>query len=116
MLGWIVVGVVGALLLTAIDRFWNDIAGWLNNSATNAVEKVLGYDARKFMHKAVANITKMHDRLQNKSVIYTRQSALDTHIQKVTLSSTAPVYEQEDDVKDLFEKENTQIQEFEYMC
>ena len=115
MIGWVIAGaVLGAALLTAIDRFWNDIAGWLNNTAANAVEKVLGYDARKFMQRAVSNVTKLHDRLHNVSTIYTRQSALDTHIHKVTLKSTAPVYEKEDDVKDLFERENTQVKEFEY--
>ena len=114
MLGWIVVGLGVGLLLTAIDRFWNDIAGWLNNTAANAVEKVLGYDARKFMQRAVANVTRIHDRLHNKTVVYTRQSALDTHIHKVTLSSTAPVYEQEEDVRELFERESTQIKELVY--
>lgn len=115
MIGWIIAGAVfGAVIATAIDRFWNDIAGWLNNTAANAVEKVLGYDARKFMQRAVANVTKIHDKLHNSTVIYTRQSALDTHIHKVTLKSTAPVYEQENDVKELFERESTQIKEFEY--
>lgn len=62
MIGWVIAGaVLGAVLLTAIDRFWNDIAGWLNNTAANAVEKVLGYDARKFMQRAVSNVTKLHD-------------------------------------------------------
>lgn len=115
MIGWVVAGaILGALLLTAIDRFWNDIAGWLNSTAANAVERVLGYDARKFMQRAVANVTKIRDRLHNKTVVYTRQSALDTHIHKVTLSSTAPVYEQEEEVKELFERESTQINEFVY--
>lgn len=116
MIGWIIAGaVLGAVIVTAIDRFWNDIAGWLNNTAANAVEKVLGYDARKFMQRAVSSVTKLHDRLHNSTVVYTRQSALDTHIHRVTLKSTAPVYEQEDDVKELFEKESTQIKEFKYM-
>lgn len=116
MIGWVIAGavVLGVAIKTAIDRFWNNIIGWLNNTAANAVEKVLGYDARKFMQRAVSNVTKLHDRLHNNSTIYTRQSALDTHIHKVTLKSTAPVYEQEDEVKDLFERENTQVKEFEY--
>lgn len=115
MIGWLVAGMVmGAVLITAIDRFWNEIAGWLNNTAANAVEKVLGYDARRFMQRAVANITKIHDKLHNKTVVYTRQSVLDTHIHKVTLGSTAPVHEQEEEIKVLFEKENTQINEFLY--
>ena len=115
MLGWVIVGAVaGALLLTAIDRFWNDIAGWLNNTAANAVEKVLGYDARKFMQRAVASVSKLRDMLHNNTVVYTKRDSLDTHIQKISLKGTAPVYEQEEEVKDTFERENTQVQEFEY--
>lgn len=116
MIGWIVAGaVVGALLLTAIDRFWNDIASWLNNTAANAVERALGYDARKFMQRAVANVSKLHDRLHNKTVVYTRQSALDTHIQRVTLSGTAPVYEQEEEVIEKIDNESVIEKTFEYL-
>ena len=114
MIGWIVAGFVVGMIIGAIDRFWNNIAEWLNNTAANAVEKVLGYDAKRFMHKAVATVTKLHDKLNNSSVIYTRQSALDTHIHKVTIKSVAPVYEQEEEVRELFEKESKQIKEFEY--
>ncbi len=115
MIGWIIAGAIaGAILVTAIDRFWDSIAGWLNSTAADAVERVLGYNARKFMQKAVTTVTKVHDRLHNKAVVYTRQSALDTVIHKVTLSSTAPVYDQEDDVKNLFERESTQVNTFEY--
>lgn len=115
MLGWFISGaIVGAILITAIDRFWDSIAGWLNNTAAIAVEKVLGYEAKQFMHRAVSQVTKLHDRLHNKTVIYTRQSALATNIHKVTLGSTAPIYEQEDEVKDIFAKENSQIKEFVY--
>lgn len=115
MIGWIIAGaILGAVIITAMDRFWDSIAGWLNNTAANAVEKVLSYDAKKFMQRAVTQVSKIREKLHNKTVIYTRQSALDTHIHKVTLSSTAPVYEQEDEVKEKFERENTQINEFTY--
>lgn len=115
MIGWIVAGaIVGALLLTAIDRFWNDIASWLNNTAADAVEKVFGYNARKYMQRAVAAVSKLHDRLHNNTVVYTKKDRLDTHIQKITIESDAPVYEQEQEVRELFEKESEQIKEFEY--
>lgn len=111
---WIVATLLLGLFLTAMDRFWNEIAGWLNNTAANAVEKALGYNAKKFMQRAVATVTKIHDKLHNKTTVYTRQSALDTHIHKVMLSCTAPVYEQEEDVRKTFERENTQVNEFVY--
>lgn len=113
--GWMLVGTtVGFLLYTAIDRFWNSIAGWLNNTAANAVEKVLGYNARVHMQRAVATVTRIRERLHNSTVVYSKRNALDTHLHKVTLSSTAPVYEQEQEVKELFERESVQINEFEY--
>lgn len=114
-LGWIVIGMVaGAVALTAIDIFWNSIAEWLNNTAANAVERVLGYKARKCMERAVARVSKVREKLHNITFVYSRQSALDTHVQKVTLESSAPLYEQEQDVINLFEKENTMIKELEY--
>lgn len=111
---WIVATLLLGLFLTAMDRFWNDIAAWLNNTAANAVEKALGYNAKKFMLRAVATVTKIHNKLHNSTAVYTRQSALDTHIHRVMLSCDAPVYEQEEDVKKTFERENTQINEFVY--
>lgn len=115
MIGWIILGAVaGALLITAIDRFWNDIANWLNNTAANAVEKVLGYDAKKFMHRAVATVTRVHEKLHNKTVVYTRQSALSTHIQKISLKKESSFYDEEQDVRELFEKECKQVNEFVY--
>lgn len=115
MIGWIIAGaIVGALLLTAIDRFWDDIANWLNNTAANAVERVFGYNARKTMQRAVAAVSKLRDTLHNNTVVYTKKDELDTHIQKITIESNAPVYEQEQEVQELFERESEQIKEFEY--
>lgn len=115
MIGWVVAGaIVGALLLTAIDRFWNNIASWLNNTAADAVERVFGYKARKNMQRAVAAVSKLHDILHNNTVVYAKKDQLDTHIQKITIESDAPVYEQEQEVKELFEKESEQIKEFTY--
>lgn len=115
MIGWIVAGaVVGALLLTAIDRFWNNIASWLNNTAADAVERVFGYNARKNMQRAVAAVSKLHDTLHNNTVVYTKKDKLDTHIQKITIESDAPVYEQEQEIQELFERESEQIKEFKY--
>ncbi len=115
MIGWIIAGaVIGGVLVAAMARFWDSIASWLNNTAANSVEKALGYNARKFMQRAVATVTKIHDRLFNSTVVYTKKDALDTHIHRVTITSNAPLYSQEDEVKEEFEKENVQVKEFEY--
>ena len=114
-LGWFVIGMfAGAVALTAIDIFWNNIAQWLNNAAADAVERVLRNNARKHMERAIARVSKIRDKLHNITNVYTRQSALDTHVQKVTLESSAPLYEQEQEVIDIFKKEDTLLKELEY--
>jgi len=117
MVGWVVAAAIGAgvfVTLTVIDKFWNSIAGWLNNTAANAVEKVLGYKASQNMKRAVGTITKIRDKLNNNSIIYTKRDYFDTTIEKVTLTSSAPFYDQEQEVRELFEREQTQTQEFVY--
>ena len=44
------------------------------------------------MQRAVSNVTKLHDRLHNVSTIYTRQSALDTHIHNATGIPSNSIY------------------------
>ena len=70
-IGWVVATAVigGALLIT----FWNNIKNWLNNTAANAVERVLGYGARERMHRAVATIDKAMNKIRNRTVIYTKK-------------------------------------------
>lgn len=115
MIGWLIAGIViGAVLVTAMDRFWDTIASWLNNTAANAVESVLGYNAKKYMQRAVATVSKFRDMLHNNTVIYAKRDYLDTYFQKISLKGTAPVYDQEEEVKETFEIKNTQVQEFEY--
>lgn len=120
--GWVVKGAVilgavalGAVVATALNRFWDSIAHWLNNTAADVVERKLGYNARKHMERAVARVTKLHERLNNRTEIYIRQSALDTHVQKVTMEASAPLYEQEEEVIEEFKKQNTMIKELEYL-
>lgn len=54
MLGFIGWVLVGAGLTIALRYFWYGIRDWLNNTAANAVERVLGYNARKTMRRAVS--------------------------------------------------------------
>ena len=111
----VVVGVgIGVALAAALQRFWDGIANWLNSTAADAVERALGYNARQYMLRATAAVTKVFDKLNNKTVIYTRQSALATDIQKVTLSSTGLLSDQEDEVRKKFEEEQTLINDYTY--
>lgn len=94
MIGWFLLGAaVGAVAITVIDRFWEDIAHWLNNTAANAVERVLGYNAKKNMHRAVTTISRVRDYLHNTTVVYTKENPADLYFQKVTYDTDAPVYQ-----------------------
>lgn len=94
MIGWFLLGALaGAVAITVIDKFWEDIAHWLNNTAANAVERVLGYNAKKNMHRAVTTISRVRDYLHNTTVVYTKENPLDMYFRKVTYETDAPVYQ-----------------------
>ena len=116
MIGWVVaISVGGYVIVKCMQKFWNiDVAGWLNHTAADAVERVLGYDARQFMHRAVSTVTMVRDNLINNTVVFTKKSALDTSFQKITIKGVAPTYTQDKDVIEEFKKKNEQINTFEY--
>lgn len=113
MIGWIIAsGVVFTVL--AIKYFWEDIAAWLNNTAADAVEKALGYDAKKFMQRAVSRVTKGMSMLDNVTTVFTKKHATDNLLHKVTLRASAPIYEQDEDVLRELDSKNELINEFKY--
>lgn len=115
MIGWFLLGALaGAVAITVIDRFWNEIAEWLNNTAANAVGRVLGYNAKKNMHRAVTTISKVRDYLHNTTVVYTKENPMDSYFQKVTYETDAPVYQIESEVIEEVEKQGKIAQTFEY--
>lgn len=111
IIGWIMLGTaVTACLVT----FWDDIRNWLNNTAADAVEKVLGYGARERMHRAVAKIDKVINMIKNKTVVYTKKSELEAYYDKTTIVAEAPLYEINTEVIEEINKQGTLVQEFEY--
>lgn len=115
MLGWFIAGAVaGAILVTVIDRFWDSIASWLNNTAANAVERVLGYDAKKFMQRAVVTVGRIRDKLHNTSVVYTKKTPRESFYTKVTYDVEAPVYQIDDEVLKEIERKGQLVNAFEY--
>lgn len=114
MIGWVIAGIAGSLLAGAIALFWDDIKKWLNNTAADAVEKTLGYNARKFMHRAVTRIDRVFDKIKNRTVVYSKKDSLDTHYDKVTLSADASPYEIDDEVLEKLKNQGELVQEFEY--
>ncbi len=102
LIGWVI---VGAVLTGALLYFWNDIKAWLNNTAADAVERIIGYKARKAMQRAVCVVDRLVNDLRTNATVYYKRNPLDTHCDKVVLEATAPTYEFEEEVlKEIKEK------------
>lgn len=113
MIGWIIAG--GAVFaVLALKFFWIDVAAWLNNAAANVVEKVLGYNARKTMQKAICKVGRVVNSLKNRAVVYNKRNVWDTHYDKVTLGASIPVYEVDDDVLQELQKQGELVQDFQF--
>lgn len=111
ILGWIL---LGAAIAGSIGFFWDNIRVWLNNTAANAVERVLGYSARQKMHRAIAKIDRVMGKVRNRSVVFTKKNQLDTMYDKVTLYSEASYYEISEDVLKEISQKGELVQEFGY--
>lgn len=113
MTGWVIAaGIVFAVI--ALKYFWEDVAAWLNSTAANSVEKVMGYNARKFMQRAVSRVTKAMNMIDNVTTIFTKRNVTDKLLQKVTLRASAPVFEQDKDVIKELEKNKELVNTFTY--
>lgn len=114
MVGWVIAaGIVFGIV--ALKYFWEDIAQWLNNTAADAVERVLGYDAKKFMRKAVSRVTRVMNKLDNITTIFAKRNAKSTMLDKVTITVSAPAYEQDQDVLKELERKRELTNDFTYM-
>lgn len=110
-IGWVLVGIIATAVLVT---FWDEIRSWLNNVATDAVERTLGYGARERMHRAVCKIDRIVNKIKNSTVIYTKKSELDSIYDKTTLVSEASLYEIDDNVINEIKNKGMLVQEFEY--
>ncbi|MEH7009212.1 hypothetical protein V7087_00075 [Neobacillus niacini] len=111
VLGWILLGVaVGTVLIT----FWDDIRNWLNQVAADAVERVFGYKARQAMHRAIAKVDRIMDKVRNTSTIYTKRDPLATHFVKTDIVAEDSVYEIDNRVLEEIQRKGSIVQEFEY--
>lgn len=111
ILGWFI---LGAVVVGAITIFWDEIKNWLNNTAADAVEKVLGYTARQRMYRAVARIDKYMNVIRNRTIVYTKKHELDNIFDKVTLSADASPYEIDSEVLNEIRNKGELVQEFGY--
>lgn len=111
VVGWVLVGVV---LTGALLYFWNDIREWLNNTAADAVGRILGYNARKAMQRATCVVDRVINVLRTRACVYYKRDRLDIYYDKVTLESTAPVNEFEDDILEEIRRKGKLEQELQY--
>lgn len=111
IIGWILIGTVAA---SCLITFWDDIRVWLNNTAANAVERVLGYGARERMHKATAKIDRIVNKIRNNTVVFTKKSNLEAYYDKTTIVAETSTYEIPDDVINEINKNGSIVQVFEY--
>ncbi|MCC5804671.1 hypothetical protein [Rossellomorea vietnamensis] len=110
-IGWALLGAAATGILVT---FWDEIRVWLNQVAADAVEKVFGYNARQAMHRAVARIDRVMDKVKNTATIYTKKNRLDTHFVKTDIVAEADVYEIDNRVLDEIQRKGSIVQEFEY--
>lgn len=109
--------IAGAVLAGALLCFWDDIKEWLNTVAANAVERAFGYAARDKMHKAVACIDKVADKIKNTSVVYSKRDVTELYFDKTTITAEADASSLHEDILAEFNKHNNRlVQEFNYKC
>ncbi len=115
MLGWLVAGLVAGVAVAAvISVFWDDIANWLNNTAADAVERALGYNAKKNMQRAVVIVDRIVNMVRNTGTIYTKEHVTDGYFTKVTYEAEAPAYQIEEDVLKEIKDKGQLVNQFEY--
>lgn len=110
-LGWVI---LGAVLTGALLRFWDDIRAWLNNTAANVVQRYIGYDARKAMQRAVCVADRVMNKLRNTSKIYYKKNAMDDYLDVVTVRTSAPIYEFDEEIQEKLSKQGQLEQQFGY--
>ena len=108
---WVILGAIAA---GALITFWDKIASWLTNVAADVVEEAFGYPARNKMHRAVAKIDRVMDKIRNKSTIFVKENRLDTHYLKTEIEAEADVYDIDSKVIDEIRNKKELVQEFEY--
>lgn len=115
LLAPIVAGIgIGIALAIVLDTFWDSIANWLNNTAADVVGRLLGYNARKNMQRAVVAVSRIRDRLHNHGTIYTKKNPMDSYFVKATYEAEAPAYQADEEILHKIDNEGELTNEFQY--
>ena len=110
-MGWFI---LGAVLTGVFLSFWNDIKAWLNTTAADAVQKYIGYSARKALQRATCLVDRVVNTLRTRATVYYKRSVMDDYLDKVTLEASAPVYEFNQEILEEVRQKHTLVQEFGY--
>ncbi len=114
VLGVIALVGVSTLVMGLVTKFWNDIKDWLNNTAADVVQKLIGYSVRKALQKAINKADRVMDKIRNVSQVFYRSEPLATHYDKVTMEITAPTYEFDDEFIKTIDEKRVLTQEMVY--
>lgn len=101
-------------MVIVLNKFWDDIAYWLNNTAADVVGRKLGFNARKHMQKAVVRIGRMRNILRNAATILTKKNPMDSYYTKVTYETEASVYQVDEEILEAIEQKGELVNEFRY--
>lgn len=113
VLGWIIAGaLVGAVAVACLAYFWDEIRQWLNTTALDVVERHLGYKARFKMQCATTVITRIGNRLFNKTIVISRVS--DKYYDKVMLFSEDDIRNADPDVLEELKRQGRLEQKYLY--
>ena len=111
LVGWILLGTVA---VGALAYFWNDIKEWLNNTAADAVERALGYNARLNMQRAVSVADRIMQTVRVRSTIYAKKNPQAFYIDKVIVEGSIPESSLDNNVIQEIKNKGSIVQEFVY--
>ena len=106
--------IFATLVVGALAQFWNEIKDWLNNTAADAVERALGYNARNNMQRAVSVADRIMQTVRVRSTIYAKKNPLDFFIDKVIVEGSIPESSLDYDVIKEINNKGSIVQEFVY--
>ena len=114
ILGWIVVGVVGALFGAAVIGFWDKISHWLTTLQPMQWSEYWGNNgARQRMHRSYFKNRPCYGRdPESNGCLY--EDELDSMMDKVTMEADASPYEIDQQVLKEINQKGKLVQEFEY--
>ncbi len=112
----LIVGSIAAPVLQELLKgFWTQIRDWLNGTAADVVQKYIGYDARKALHKAVNKVDHVVNMIRNTTWAYYRSTPDARYYDKVKMTTEAPDYEFNSDLVNNLEVDEFSMNTMDYV-